>query len=410
MSSDEKYVIVGASLAGAKAAEALRDAGFDGDVLLVGDERERPYERPPLSKGFLLGKEEREKIYVHPEGWYDEHDVELRLGTSATGLHRASHEVELAGGERVAYDKLLLATGASPRRLEVSGHDLEGVHYLRRARDSEALREAFTGGGSLVVVGAGWIGLEVAAAARHYGVEVTVIEPQPAPLLAVLGREVGDIFAGLHRAHGVDLRTGSGVSGFEGDGGRVTGVRTTGGEVVPAERVVVGVGIRPNIRIAEAAGLAIEGGGVAVDEMLQTADPAVYAAGDVASAFNPLLGARVRVEHWANAANQGKAAGLSMAGKGEPYVRLPYFFTDQYDLGMEYNGWVGPGGADDVVLRGDPGSGEWLAFWLSDGRVQAGMNVNVWDQSDAIKRLARERAAVDRSRLADPAIPLEDLA
>jgi 3-phenylpropionate/trans-cinnamate dioxygenase ferredoxin reductase subunit len=409
MATEQTYVIVGASLAGAKAAQSLRDAGVDGRVVLIGDEAERPYERPLLSKGYLIGKDERDKIYVHPEDWYAGHDVELRLDTRVTALDRDRSEVELSGGERLGYDRLLLATGASPRRLDLPGSDLGGIHYLRRAGDSDALRETFAGGGRLVVVGGGWIGLEVAAAARGYGVEVTIVEPQPTPLYGVLGPEVGKIFGRLHRAHGVDLRTGSGVEGFEGSGGQVTGVVTSGGTVVPADKVVVGVGITPNIELAAEAGLDLALGGVAVDELLRSSDPGHWAAGDVASAVNPLLGARVRVEHWANASNQGKAAGLSMADQGEPYAKLPYFYTDQYDLGMEYHGWVGPDGADDVVLRGDPESGEWLAFWLSGGRVQAGMTVNVWDQGDPVKALARDRASVDRSRLADPGVPLDDL-
>jgi 3-phenylpropionate/trans-cinnamate dioxygenase ferredoxin reductase component len=408
MAADQSYVIVGASLTGAKAAEAMRDAGFDGRVVLVGDERDRPYERPPLSKGYLLGKDAREKMFVHDEQWYGDHNVDLRLGSTVTGLHRSSQEIELAGGERVGYDKLLLATGSSPRKLQVPGADLAGVHYLRRVGDSEALRELFSHGGSVVVIGAGWIGLEVAAAARHHDVGVTVIEPQPAPLHAALGREVGDIFAALHRDHGVDVRTGVGVKAIEGSDGKVTGVTTSTGDVVSADAVVVGVGVKPNVRLAEAAGLTVEVG-IVVDEMLKTSDDAIWAAGDVASAWHPLLEQRVRVEHWANASGQGKAAGASMAGKGEPYAKLPYFFTDQYDLGMEYHGHVGAQGYDDVVLRGDVSSGEWLAFWLRDGKVLAGMNVNIWDASDEIKALARGRVAVDRDRLADIDVPLADL-
>lgn len=405
------YVIVGASLAGAKAAQAMRDNGFDGSVVLVGDERERPYERPPLSKGFLKGEQAKDEVYVHPERWYADHDVELRLGVTVTGLHRKEQEIELAGGERLEYDRLLLATGSSPRKLPVPGAGLGGVHYLRRLGDSESLRERFTQGGPLVVIGGGWIGLEVAAAARHHGVEVTIIEPQPAPLHAALGSEIGDVFAALHRANGVQVRTGSGVKAIEGSDGRVTGVTiTTGGQLLPAGAVVIGVGISPNTRLAEAAGLEVDNG-VVVDERLQSSDPAIWAAGDVANAYNPLLDQRVRVEHHANAANQGKAAGALMAGRGEPYAKLPYFFSDQYDLSMEYHGHVGPGGYDDLVLRGDPASGSpWLAFWLLEGRVLAGMNVNDWDAADGIKVLARARAAVDRTRLADPAVPLADLA
>lgn len=408
MAESTTYVIVGASLAGAKAAQSLREAGYDGGLVLVGDERDRPYERPPLSKGLLKGDEQREKVFVHEEGWYAEHDVDLRLGTAATGLHRQDRVVELAGGERLGYDKVLLTTGSTPRRLDVGGGDLEGIRYLRRLGQAEALRDTFAGGGSIVVVGGGWIGLEVAAAARHHGVEVVLVEPQPTPLYGVLGREVGEIFAAMHRDHGVDLRTGLGVDAFEGEAGRVTGVRTSDGAVHAAELVLVGVGIRPNTQLAETAGLEVENG-IVVDEMLQTSDPAVFAAGDVANAYNPLLGTRLRVEHWANAANQGKAAGLSMAGKGEPYAKLPYFFTDQYDLSMEYHGYVGPDGADQVVLRGDPAGEKWYAFWLGGGRVLAGMNVNDWDAADGIKRLARERAAVDPARLADPDVPFDDL-
>jgi 3-phenylpropionate/trans-cinnamate dioxygenase ferredoxin reductase subunit len=410
--ADRTYVIVGASLAGAKSAESLRESGFDGRVLLVGDERERPYERPKLSKEILKGDKPREKAFVHEEGWYDEHDVELRLGTAVTALHREEHQVELAGGERIGYDKVLLATGSSPRRLEVSGGDLDGIHYLRRIGESERLRDALTAGGSLVVVGGGWIGLEVAAAARHHGADVVLVEPQPTPLYGVLGSEVGEVFADLHRRHGVDLRTGLGVDGFEGEGGTVTGVRTSDGTVHEASRVVVGVGIRPNTLLAEQAGLEVDNG-VVVDELLQTSDPDVYAAGDVANAWNTLLATRLRIEHWANAGSQGTAAGRSMVGRGEPNAKLPYFFTDQYSLSMEYHGYVPRDAGDQVVLRGDPQAdpeGSWLAFWLGGGRVLAGMNVNDWDAADAIKRLARARATVDPARLADPDVPLDEVA
>jgi 3-phenylpropionate/trans-cinnamate dioxygenase ferredoxin reductase component len=411
--ADQTYVIVGASLAGARAAEALRDAGFDGRIVLVGEEPDRPYERPPLSKEILLGKADREKAYVHPETWYVEHQVDLRLGTEATAIDREGKVVALSAGDDVSYDRLLLATGSSPRTLDVPQADLDGIHYLRRVGQSENLRDAFGNGGRIAVVGAGWIGLEVTAAARRHGVEVTVIEPQPHPLNAVLGEEIGAVFGQLHRDHGVDLRTSTGVEGFEGSGGRVTGVRTSTGDVVQADLVVVGVGIRPNVELAEVAGLAVDNG-VLVDELLQTSDPSIWAAGDVANAINPLLGTRVRVEHWANADGQGKAAGRSMAGRGEPYAKLPYFFTDQYDLSMEYHGFVSPGDdafrADRVVLRGTPSENEgWVAFWLAGSRVLAGMNVNDWDAADGIKKLVRAKAEVDPERLADPGVPLDEV-
>jgi 3-phenylpropionate/trans-cinnamate dioxygenase ferredoxin reductase subunit len=409
--TEQTFVVVGASLAGAKAAEGMRDAGFEGRIVLVGDEHDRPYERPELSKGFLKGKKEAADLLVHEPGWYDENRVELRLGTAVAGIHRDEHEVELAGGERLGYDRLLLATGATPRRIEVPGGDLEGVRYLRRVGDAATLRQIFVGGGvRLVVVGGGWIGLEVAAAARGHGVEVTVVEPQPTPLYAVLGREVGQVFADLHRANGVDLRLGAGVASFSGEGGKVTAVTTDAGDDLAADLVVVGVGIRPNVALAEAAGLDVDNG-VLVDALLASSDPDVFAAGDVANAEHPLYGARVRVEHWANALNQGKAAGRNMAGAGEPYVRVPYFYTDQYDLSMEYYGYTGREGHDRVVFRGEPvGGGEWLAFWLRDGRVRAAMNVNVWDQADALKKLTRDQTEVDPEALADPSVDLAGLA
>ncbi|XVQ13452.1 NAD(P)/FAD-dependent oxidoreductase [Spirillospora sp. CA-255316] len=404
----ETFVIVGASLAGAKAAETLREEGFGGRVLLIGEEHERPYERPPLSKGFLLGKQERDKVHVHGPDWYDENGVELRLGVRATGLDRGAHRVELSTGERVRYDKLLLATGASPRRLDVPGSKLQGIHYLRSLADSAELREALAHGGRRVVVaGAGWIGLETAAAARTYGNEVTVIEPEPTPLHAAVGPEVGGLFADLHRAHGVDLRLDQGVAGFWG-AGQVSAVVTSGGQEIPADVVIVGVGVRPNTELAEGAGLEVSDG-VLVDQSLRTSDPDVFAAGDVASAYHPLLGKRIRVEHWANALNGGPAAARAMLGQAVSYDRIPYFFTDQYELGMELSGVAAPGEYDDVVFRGDVPGREFLAFWTLGGRVVAGMNVNVWDVTGDIQALIRSGEPVDAARLADPKAALSDL-
>ena len=403
----DTFVVVGAGLAAANAVTELRAAGFTGEIVVYGEEHHLPYERPPLSKDILLGKKPRDTAYVFDEPWYAEHDVELVLGTTVTGVHRGDRQIELVGGDRLDYDKLLLATGSAPRRLTVPGADLDGVHYLRRIGESERLRDLLVGGGSLAVVGAGWIGLEVAAAARHHGCAVTIVEPQATPLAGPLGEEVGAHFARLHRAHGVDLRLGTGVTGFEGDG-RVTGVRTSAGDVVPADAVVVGVGIVPNTRLAASADLEVVDG-IVTDDLLQTSDPAIWAAGDVASAAHPVLGERVRVEHWSNALNQGAAAGRAMAGKGEPYTRLPYFFTDQYDVGMEYHGHVGRDGYDRVVVRGEPESGRWFAFWLREGVLLAAMHVNMWDDSDDVKALARARARVDPAGLADPDTPLSGL-
>ncbi|MFB4304104.1 NAD(P)/FAD-dependent oxidoreductase [Actinomadura sp. NTSP31] len=406
---EETFVIVGAGLAGAKAAETLREEGFAGRVLLIGEEIERPYERPPLSKGFLLDKEPRDKAHVHEADWYDKHDVELRVGVSVDSVDRAAHEVRLSTKEPIGYTKLLLATGASPRRLEVPGSKLQGIHYLRTMGDSAELKQAFAHGGRRVVVaGAGWIGLEAAAAARAYGNDVTLIEPEPAPLHAALGPELGRVFADLHHEHGVDVRLDQGVAGFWG-AGQVSAVVTSGGAEVPADVVVVGIGVRPNARLAERAGLEVSDG-ILVDQSLRTSDPDIYAAGDVANAYNPLLGRRIRVEHWANALNGGPAAARAMLGQDVVYDRVPYFFSDQYDLGMEMSGVAAPGEYDQVVYRGDVAAREFVAFWLNEGRVVGGMNVNVWDVTDEVQALIRSGRPVDAGRLADPGVPLADLA
>ncbi|SDM63656.1 3-phenylpropionate/trans-cinnamate dioxygenase ferredoxin reductase subunit [Geodermatophilus siccatus] len=408
MPIQDPFVVVGAGLAGAKAAETLREEGFDGPVVLVGAEPDRPYERPPLSKQYLLGRADRDSAFVHDAGWYAEHDVELRTGVRATRLDPAAHRLTLHTGEELGYARLLLATGASPRRLPVPGADLDGVRYLRTLADADRVRTDLAGGGRrVVVVGAGWIGLEVAAAARSHGNTVTVVEPQPTPLHAVLGAEMGRVFARLHRDHGVELLTDTVVREIRGSGGRATTVVTDGHAGLPADVVVVGVGVVPDSRLAAAAGLEVDNG-VVVDEALRSSAPDVHAAGDVAAAFHPLYGRHVRVEHWANALHQGPAAARSMLGQEVVFDRVPYFFTDQYELGMEYSGLAGPG--DTVVCRGNPDDGAFIAFWTADGRVTAGMNVDVWDVTAPIQQLIRSRRQVQPARLADPDTPLELLA
>jgi 3-phenylpropionate/trans-cinnamate dioxygenase ferredoxin reductase component len=405
MTSRQTHVIVGASLAGAKAAETLREQGFDGRVVLVGAEDERPYERPPLSKDYLRGEVGREKVYVHDAGFYAEHDIELRLGRTAVSLDTSSSEVELDDGQRLRYDRLLLTTGAEPRRLSIPGSELDGVLYLRSVHDSDRLRERLDRGGSAVVVGAGWIGAEVAASARQRGLEVTVLDPASVPLERVMGTEVGAIYGDIHTDQGVRMLMGTGVEAFEG-GEAVERVRTSDGQELECDFAVVGIGVEPRTGLAAQAGIALDNG-ILVDEHLETGAPGVFAAGDVANPHHPFYGERIRVEHWANALNQGPAAARNMLGQGTAYERLPYFFSDQYDVGMEYTGFARTW--DRVVFRGDPATREFVAFWMVQDRVVAGMNVNVWDVTEPIKHLISQRVAVDDRTLSDPDVPLEEL-
>lgn len=408
MSDRRTFVVVGAGLAGAKAAQALREEGFDGRVVLIGDESHRPYERPPLSKGYLQGSSERDTIYVHPAGWYAEHRVELRLDTAVVAIDRSAHEVVTGTGTRLRYDKLLLTTGARPRRLPVPGSGLDGVRHLRTLDDSDHLRSAFRPGAEVVIIGGGWIGLETAAAARTAGAEVTVLEQAGLPLLHVLGSRVGTVFADLHRDHGVDLRCGVRVAAIRpaGTDPSTAGVvQLADGTELAADVVVVGVGAAPNVELARSCGLDVDDG-VLVDEHLVTSDDDILAAGDVANAHHPLLHRRLRVEHWANALHQPATAARTMLGATASYDRLPYFFTDQYELGMEYTGHADPGSLDDVVIRGDVGTRQFIAFWLTGGRLTAAMNVNVWEVTEPIRELIRSGVRVDAARLANLDVPL----
>ena len=406
-----RFVIVGGGLAAAKAAETLREEGFDGEVVLFAGEPELPYERPPLSKGYLLGQEERDSAFVHPADWYAKHDIDLRTGVTVAAIDPASHEITF-NGEVLGYDKLLLATGASARRLDVPGADLDGVRYLRTLPEADALRTVLTADARVVIIGASWIGLEVAAAARSAGAAVTVVTSQPTALSSVLGPELGARFADLHRSHGVEFRFGDSV--VELYGGHPAGVRHVGsamtksGELILADVVVVGIGAVPNTELAEAAGLEVDGG-VVTDSALRTSAPDIFAAGDVASSFHPLLGRHLRLDHWANAAGGGQAAATSMLGQDVSYDRVPYFFSDQYDLGMECSGLPLPDGYDQVVYRGDPGQLEFIACWLKQGKLTAAMNVNVWDVTDDLQSIIRSGKTMDPTRLSNPNIPLSDL-
>jgi 3-phenylpropionate/trans-cinnamate dioxygenase ferredoxin reductase subunit len=404
--SKPTFVIVGASLTGAKAAEELRAQGFDGRVLLIGAEPERPYERPPLTKDYLRGETEREKAYVHPGGFYEQQEIELVTGVTVTAIDPGASRVTLDDGRALGYDRLLLATGAEPRRLAVPGAGLDGVYYLRTLADCDRLRDRLEAGGRVVVAGAGWIGSEFAASARQRGLDVTVLDPQSLPNERIFGREIGAFYRDVHAQHGIDLLMGEGIDSFEGDAA-VTQVWTTGGRRIECDFAVAGIGVIPRTGLAANAGLAV-GNGIVVDSKLQTSAPGIFAAGDVASAWHPFYQRPVRVEHWANALHQGPAAARAMLGQPVSYDHIPYFFSDQYDVGMEYAGYAPHW--DEVVFRGDPASGEFLAFWLREGCVVGGMNVNVWDVNEHIQALIRARKPVEVAALTDPGTPLDHLA
>lgn len=409
MAGSPTFVIIGGGLAGAKAAEALRGKGFDGQVVLFGAEERLPYERPPLSKEYMAGKKTVEEFTVQPQSWYAEHDVDLKLGTEVTTLDRTAHMVAFNSGDHEHYDKLLLATGSRSRKPPIPGSDADGVYYLRTVDDATELLAQFTEGRRLAIIGAGWIGLEVAASARGLGADVTVVETAALPLQASLGKEAGEVFGGLHRDHGVDLRVGTTVDEITTADHKATGLRLGDGSTVEADAVLVAVGAQPNVEFAERSGLVIADGGLAVDESLKTSDDDIFAVGDIAAAEHPLFGVPIRTEHWANALKQPAVAVDGMLGTPGSYDELPYFFTDQFDLGMEYVGYAPQ--YQMAITRGDLGTREFTMFWLDGGhRVLAGMNVNIWEGLDDIKALIRSRRPVDVGALADPSVSLSTLA
>jgi 3-phenylpropionate/trans-cinnamate dioxygenase ferredoxin reductase subunit len=401
----QTFVIVGAGLAGAMAAAQLRKDGFEGRITLLGEEAQRPYERPPLSKAYLRGGTQREQLDARAPSFYADNAIELWTSTRAVAIEPTASEVVIDGGRRVRYDRLLIASGASPRRLDIPGSDLAGIYYLRTVDDADAIRAAAGQARRALVIGGGWIGAEVAASLRQLGLPVALVAPGSVPLERVLGTEAGSVYLDLHAEHGVELVMHQRVTAFRGRTA-VEAVETADGTRVEADLVVVGVGARPRSELAAAAGLAV-GDGILVDEYLETSAAGIFAAGDVAAACHPTFAARIRVEHWDNAKRQGRAAARNMLGKGEPYVRIPYFYSDQYDLGMEYTGFAPTW--DQVVFRGDPASRAFIAFWLKDGQVLAGMNANVWQVNDAIAALVASKKHVDVERLVNPSSPLDDI-
>jgi NADPH-dependent 2,4-dienoyl-CoA reductase/sulfur reductase-like enzyme len=400
MSDPNRIVIIGAGLSGASAAATLRERGYGGAVVVLGSEPHRPYELPALSKRVLLGESD-EPDWVREESFYADHGITLKRGVTAIRVELGARLVlDDTGGEH-RYDRLLLATGSRPRSLRLPGAELPGLRTLRTLDDSLELRSAFTRADRVVIAGAGWIGTEAAAAARKHGAEVTVVDQVTAPLKSVLGAEVAAVFRDLHTEHGVQWRLGSKLAGFTGDPDGVRGVRLDSGEELPADVVLVAVGAAPRVELAHASGLELaDDGGVAVDAGLRTAAPDVYAAGDIAAHFHPRYGKRVRVEHWANAKNQGAHVAGNLLGENEPYLRTPYFFSDQYDLGCEYRGLADLEN-DELVVRGDLASREFIAFWLRQGKVTAAMNVNSWDDGDALESLVDSRTTVTAQQLRD---------
>ncbi|MFN8215751.1 MAG: FAD-dependent oxidoreductase [Solirubrobacterales bacterium] len=405
MSKKQTFMIVGGSLAGAKAAEELRERGFDGRVVLIGEERERPYERPPLTKDYLRGESGRESVFVHQEDFYRESEISLLTDTTVVAINPAMASISLADGRELGYDRLLLTTGAEPRRITVPGGDLAGIHYLRTLADCERLQDRLDDAAHVAVVGAGWIGSEFAASARQSGHDVTLIDPTPLPNQRIFGTEIGTFYRDLHAQHGVDLVLGEGVDAFE-RGSQLVRVRTSTGREIDCDLAVVGIGVIPRTELAVRAGLSVDDG-IRVDAALRSSDPGIFAAGDVAEAWHPFYGECLRVEHWANALNQGLAAGRAMLGEPPDLDDIPYFFSDQYEVGMEYSGYAPRW--DEVAFRGKPEDGEFIAFWLCEGRVRAGMNVNVWDVNEQIRSLIRSRQPIDPAALTDPETPLESL-
>lgn len=405
---DRTVLVIGGGLAGARTVEALRGLGHEGRLILVGDEDELPYERPPLSKEYLHGRTAFDTAVVHPERWYDDHRVDLRTATHVRSLDAAAHLATLDDGSTVRFDAAVLATGAAPRHLEVPGGD--AALLLRTRADSDRLRSVLSDGPRVVVVGSGWIGLEVAAAAVAAGCTVTVVERGALPVEHAVGPEMGGLFASLHRDHGVSFLVRREVTEIVTDGDQhVAAVRLSDGRLLEADVVVAGIGVQPRQSLAAGAGLTVTEG-VVVDDHLRTSHPDVYAVGDVALAYHPFLGRHLRVEHWANAEHQPAVAAASALGMDRHYDRLPYFFSDQFEMSMELTGFLEPGGYDDLVLRGDVPGLTFCAFWMRHGHVVAGMSSGVQGAVPQIDRLVRSRAVVDPDALRDEGTSLSDIA
>jgi 3-phenylpropionate/trans-cinnamate dioxygenase ferredoxin reductase subunit len=401
----QRVAIIGAGQGGGQAAYSLRQAGFEGAVMLIGDEPAPPYQRPPLSKAYLKGELEAERLFLKPPEYYPEHKIDLIAGNAAIAIDLAERKVRLAKGTAVEWDRLVIATGARPRKLSVPGADLGGVTELRTLADVDRLKAMAVSGAHMVVVGAGYIGLEAAAVGAQLGLEVTVLEALPQVLSRVAGEEIGAFYAGAHRDAGTDIRLNARIEGFEGSG-RVSGVRLAGGEIIPCDLVLVGIGILPNTELAQAAGISC-GNGVIVDAQGRTSHPDVFAAGDVA--WRPLVhyGREGRLESVHNAIEGGKIAAAAIMGAPPPQLEAPWFWSDQFDLKLQTAGlWTG---ADQQILRGDPGTKAFAVFYLKEGRVIAVDAVNSPPEYIVGRKLVAAKATVAPGELADKSISMKDI-
>ena len=402
----ESIVVVGAGHCAGQLAARLRAEGFEGGISLVGEEPQLPYQRPPLSKAYLAGAAELDRVLLRPRDFYQEASIEVLLDTRVTGIDRDAREVTLSDDRQLAYEHLVLACGSTVRRLNVPGTDLDGVHYLRTLADCEAIRHRCAADTRVVIVGGGYIGLEVAAVANQLGASVTVLETEPRLMARVVAPAVSAFYLAMHRDKGVDVRTEVKVTGFEGEG-NVSSVRCEDGSRVEADVVVVGVGILPRVDLAESAGLEVDNG-IVVDEFGATSDPQVWAAGDCTSHPSALYDRRVRLESVHNAMTQAKVVAANLCGKSVAYDEAPWFWSDQYDAKLQIVGLAE--GADQQVVRGDPGSGAFTVFHLADGVVRAADTVNGMRDHLVCRKLVGNRSRGTPERLADESVALKDIA
>jgi 3-phenylpropionate/trans-cinnamate dioxygenase ferredoxin reductase subunit len=401
-----KVVIVGGGSGGDAAAFALRKKGYDGEVVILSADEDRPYDRPYLSKEFLRGEVEQPKVYLHDEAEYGRQGIDLRLGTRVTGGSTRERTVTTDSGARERYDVLLLSLGGTPRHLP-GVPEAENLFTLRTLRDSGAIKQALGSASRVLLVGAGFIGAEVAASARTLGKDVLIVEAGEVPLERALGADVGRVYAAVHRDHGADLRTGTTIKEWHVEAGRLRGVSLSDGSREDVDMAVLAVGIDPNVELPRALGLEVDRGGVNVDEGLRATE-GVYIAGDIANHPHPVLGRTIRVEHWEVAKGHGRGIAASVADGHAPYRKIPYFWSDQYDVSLEYRG--NASGEDRAVWRGDVDARAFSVFYLRDGRVDAVLSMNDKDGGEAGAKLIESRAQVDEGRLRDAGTDLKELA